>query len=779
MKNRLIYSLLLLFAATAFFACEEQTTPDPVRIQNPMDQAPILRDDAYFARLREYKKSDHKLAFGWFGSWSAIEASEQCRLRSAPDSMDIISMWSQWHSLTPAQIEDKAYVQQIKGTKVVICISARDVPTEFKEFIEGGPEHGITDASLAAYAKAWGLDSMEKYQYDGIDIDFETAVDHLGPLNKTPGLFKKFCEQLSQYIGPKSSTGRLFLIDGNVNRLDKGIAELCTYAVSQAYNCDGPVDLSGRTGAAGYVGWLPEQMIFTENFESLWKNGGWTYIDYDGTQMPSLLGMALYSTQSPARGFGAYHMEYEYGHADMPYKYMRRAIQLANPAPKGDYSKNLVSLNQTGEKKTSALFTPSGIAISSDDKVELTAKLSQTPASDIDIPFMVDNSLADAYNDYHFTSYKTLDPALVKFSSSLHFPAGSQKSEGVVTLGFSETMAGLPDGEYLIPVVIDCSGNKKFAVDENKKVLYVIANKGIVKIGLAFPNAEQLTDVYVTLNSQGTVIDGKPESSLSAELTMAAPAKVDFRLVVDQSLVAKYNATNGTDYKAIAAGDIKLSSNTIGFAVDEKISTPVLVSVADLSKLPDKLSMIAVRLEATGMEDYTLAPKDAVKYILIHRVTTNIISNVTAVEGTVIADRSGWAYTAPGALSLNSAAMFDGVTSNQDMGWYSQGDIVATVDMAKSQKIAGYRMSPIFGMDGYAVKRLFDIETSEDGTTWTDQSLDLPYVQIGAYTDGWQYVKFIVPVTCRYIRMTYKVGDSNVSNGFAGCNEFEAIASNN
>ena len=258
-------------------------------------------------------------------------------LRSAPDSMDIISIWSQWHSLSREQIEDKAFVQQVLGTKVVFCISAKDVPEEFK--VDGQ----ITDESLKDYARAWGKDSIDKYQYDGIDIDFETAADHLGPLNTTPGLFKKFCEELSQYIGPKSGTGRLFLIDGNIDALDQGIAELCNYGVSQAYGCSsatmGYTSLTSRTASAERVGWKADQLIFTENFESMWKSGGILHTTLSGKQMMSLQGMADFAVNGTSCGFGAYHMEYEYGHSDMPYKYMRQAIQYANPAPHGDYSK--------------------------------------------------------------------------------------------------------------------------------------------------------------------------------------------------------------------------------------------------------------------------------------------------------------------------------------------------------------------------------------------------------------------------------------------------------
>ena len=391
MKRAFIQILTLLAGLALLFSCEKQTTPEPVRIQYPDKQSPFPRDDAYYARLRAYKKTDHKLAFGWYGSWTGIGASEQSRLRSAPDSMDIISIWSQWHSLSPEQIEDKAFVQQVKGTKVVFCISAKDMPEEFK--VNGQ----ITEEGIVAYAKAWGKDSMDKYQYDGMDIDFETASDHIGPMNQNPENFKKFAEELSKYIGPKSGTGRLFLIDGNIDSdwLPANIGELCDYAVSQAYNCYGAANLRQRTSNAASRSWRPEQIIFTENFESLWQTGGANY-SYNGQTIPSLLGMAYFAMEETSCGFGAYHMEYEYGNAEMPYKYMRQAIQIANPAPQGDYSKNLLTLDQAGEMSVNLVRFPSGATEAV--AVSLTGSLSGFAATDMTIPLVLDPSLVQAYN---------------------------------------------------------------------------------------------------------------------------------------------------------------------------------------------------------------------------------------------------------------------------------------------------------------------------------------------------------------------------------------------
>ena len=778
MKKTLIHTLSLLAAIGMLFACEKQTTPETVRIQRPDLQSPFPRDDAYYARLRAYKLTDHKLAFGWYGSWTAIGASEQSRLRSAPDSMDIISMWSQWHSLSKEQIEDKAFVQQVKGTKVVFCISAKDVPEEFKE------EGEITDASLVAYAKAWGKDSMDKYQYDGMDIDFETAPDHQGPLNTTPGLFKKFCEELSQYIGPKSGSGRLFLIDGNIDALDMGIAELCDYGVSQAYNCtsalEGTRSLRGRTVSAGEKGWRPDQLIFTENFESLWQTGGVDHTTSDGNVMPSLLGMAYFAMHDTSIGFGSYHMEYEYGNAEMPYKYIRQAIQIANPAPQGDYSKNLLTLNEAGEEKYSIVVYPSGL--SEMLQTTMTGEIASITDVDADISLVVDNSLVTSYNDYYYTDYKPLDPALVAFSGPLHFAAGTQVTAEPVTITISD-FSRVEDGEYLVPLRADFPKDSEFSANTNKEVRYLMIAKstGINNVTLA---GDQIVRISVVELPDGSVT-GEVSHAVSAAFSGTAPAATEMALIIDPSLVAAYNQKNGTDYAAIAAPDVAVSGKLL-VEKGANASSSVRVSMADLTKLTAQKSMIAMRVDLSGQTDYQPATETStVKYILISRSKNNVEAGATSVEGRVIEDRAGWVYTVEGQDTgaiggLNNSEMFDG--NNAQMGWYSSVKTKrwVQIDMTKPHTIVGWRMGMVLGDAGYRTYKLYDIQTSLDGTDWTDQSVRDEAVAIGA-PDGnrWQYVKFLAPVECRYVRMTYENAPGSAGNGFIGSNEWNAIAPNN
>ncbi len=121
--------------------------------------------------------------------------------------MDIISIWSQWHTLTPAQVADKEFVQKVKGTKVTYTIFSNVMPEPFASMYDDP----YCDEAIEAYAKAYCKDSMDKWNYDGIDIDYELGFGAVGPFvgNPAPELFNKLIVAMGKYVGPKSGTGRL------------------------------------------------------------------------------------------------------------------------------------------------------------------------------------------------------------------------------------------------------------------------------------------------------------------------------------------------------------------------------------------------------------------------------------------------------------------------------------------------------------------------------------------------------------------------------------------
>ena len=454
--------------AAAVASCTKETTPERINIQHPDQQSPILRDNAYYQNLRAYKQTKHKLAFGWYGSWTAVGASYQSRLISAPDSMDIISIWSQWHTLTPQQMADKEFVQKTLGTKVTYTIFSDKLPEPFLEI--GNGEY--TDEAIEAYAKAYCKDSMDKYQYDGIDIDYEPGYGASGPfVGHDNALFTKLINAMSKYVGPKSGTGRLLIIDGVPYAVDRSVVDCFDYGIVQAYASSGYTDLQNRFNNADAKGWKPEQYIFAENFESYWKTGGVNFTDREGNRMPSLYGMATFNpTQGAGAGFGAYHMEYEYGNSAMPYQFMRNAIQMANPA--GGWKTPIdVAFSSNQSSNFSFVVEDDGsVTGTMQDKVSLS--FSRPVVSGMQLTLGVDNSLVAVYNDENGTEYETVDPSLVKMEPIQCAENQVFSPDATITLD----PKSIEKGYYLIPVVISPISDAGYAVKEGS-VHYIFVTK--------------------------------------------------------------------------------------------------------------------------------------------------------------------------------------------------------------------------------------------------------------------------------------------------------------
>lgn len=328
------------------------------------------KPEAYYEALREWKKTDHSVSFGWYSAWDDPGTSTTGMLMGVPDSMDIISLWSGAYNLTPGKIEDLRFVREKKGTKVVVCSFLQyvgkgctppeyDTDEETREAFwgwEDGNDEAIK-ASLAKFAIAI-RDSIEKYDYDGLDIDFEPYVDGApGKLDENFTYFAWLLDELSKYLGPKSGTGRMLIIDGELWNVPKSTATYFDYFVAQAYSVSGGTPPVGAgTGEnnmdsrlsrviSTFAGELTEEevtnkFIVTENLESAvdCQKGGYYWTTRDGVRQdkevcPSLVGMARWQPANGFRkgGFGGYRFDGESVNTPS-YKWMRTAIQAQNPA---------------------------------------------------------------------------------------------------------------------------------------------------------------------------------------------------------------------------------------------------------------------------------------------------------------------------------------------------------------------------------------------------------------------------------------------------------------
>ena len=359
-------------------ACSKWMTPEAEKFDSSYTETD--RDDAYYEALRAYKASDHKRSFGWFDGWdiSSTSPSIASSLAFIPDSMDIVSLWSNYgiEYLSPEKIEDLRFVTEVKGTKVLCCsfiwrigdiynplgpnASYDDIKAHYG-FVDGQTENNLEAISKWCADVAWFLNN---YGFSGIDIDYEPRENpgegNNDPIMPNATYFSHFVKEMGKYIGPQSGTGKIFCLDGYINTFPNPdeLGKYFDYFVSQAYTRWGGGDQSSPVldrseldnrwqnfashlqGAYPDRAELAKKFIVTDNLEAVdvCLAGGYFWKDEMGIWsrdvMPTLVGFAYWNPDEEgirAGGFGAYKFGHERGNKP-PYKWMRRAIQQANPS---------------------------------------------------------------------------------------------------------------------------------------------------------------------------------------------------------------------------------------------------------------------------------------------------------------------------------------------------------------------------------------------------------------------------------------------------------------
>ena len=382
-KNILAVSALAL---TTLASCSKWTD---MEIQHPVDLTKPGHDEAYYKALRDYKNSDHQIAFSYYSAWTGIGTNMQSSLMGLPDSVDLVSLWGGWKNPTEAQLKDLRAAQQKKGLKAMICFLVLDMgagvtpdPTEAeKAALKEGeswthkywgwstaqtPEgKAARRAAVVKYANAI-CDVIEKYGYDGFDIDAEPTYSHpfstnyeMWRMDREDGvstLMTLFIETLGKRIGPMAETEagrkRILAVDGEPDALPPTHAKYFNYFIIQAYG-DGVGYSNGHFQGMlrAYkdvlsVEEICKKSIFVVNFESGATRGG-------QAGLGQILNFAL---QNPVvdgvtyrkGGVGAFRVDLEYAITTpdvvngidmspvkgLSYPWWRRAIQLMNPTIK-------------------------------------------------------------------------------------------------------------------------------------------------------------------------------------------------------------------------------------------------------------------------------------------------------------------------------------------------------------------------------------------------------------------------------------------------------------
>lgn len=322
------YIMPLLLIACMFASCDTD-------VENATVVAPTTYGPQYYKNLRDYKKSDHSIAWGWFADYTQ-STSLATRFLGLPDSLDICSLWGgipsddsthvDTHYL-PEVYREMKYIQEVKGTKLVVpsIIRIRTRP-EFYDSI--WVKLNDPQAAMRAYAQDL-LRPIFENGLDGIDMDYEPEGDPLTGSN-----LDYFVEYVGLFVGPMASPDSTFTypdgftIKGNPNMLlcidyynsapGSNTNKFTNWYVNQTYG--------GSPGRVPFSGCPTEKVVYTENVGDNWK----------AAECGQLLNYARYQPSTGRKGgFGAFFMHRDYintGYGCSNYANMRHGIQIQNPA---------------------------------------------------------------------------------------------------------------------------------------------------------------------------------------------------------------------------------------------------------------------------------------------------------------------------------------------------------------------------------------------------------------------------------------------------------------
>lgn len=322
------YIMPLLLIACMFTSCDTD-------VENATVVGPTTYGPQYYKNLRDYKKSDHSIAWGWFADYTQ-STSLATRFLGLPDSLDICSLWGgipsddsthvDTHYL-PEVYREMKYVQEVKGTKLVVptIIRIRTRP-EFYDSI--WVKQSDPQAAMRAYAQDL-LRPIFENGLDGIDMDYEPEGDPL-----SGGNLDYFVEYVGQFVGPMASPDSTFTypdgftIKGNPEMLlcidyyrstpGPNTNQYTNWYVNQTYG--------GSPGRVPFSGCPTEKVVYTENVGDNWKDA----------ECGQLLNYARYQPGTGRKGgFGAFFMHRDYintGYGCSNYANMRHGIQIQNPA---------------------------------------------------------------------------------------------------------------------------------------------------------------------------------------------------------------------------------------------------------------------------------------------------------------------------------------------------------------------------------------------------------------------------------------------------------------
>lgn len=359
---------LVAAMALASVACSKWTDDERLTFDNQKDlkrAIPFIEltsadqltaeQQKYYSELRAWKQTPHVRGFGWFGGWTAKGTDPQKYLRMLPDSVDIVSLWGTHGSLTEAQKTDLKLFREVKGGKVLLCWIVQNLGDQLTPQGKNATDYWVTEKGggnflegVKAYANAI-CDTIEKYDLDGFDLDYEPGYGHSGNMATTTAWISEtgnvnmytFIKTLYDRLNPK---GRIVVMDGEPYYMDRATSKMVSYYIYQAYDeatTARALQKLENGGTFGYeeVDYLDNwegKSFLTLEFQKYSKTGGFPRYTSSNPEVQKLdagrqimdYATMLMPNGKRIAGIGTYHMELDTEGGS--YRFLRQALNAGN-----------------------------------------------------------------------------------------------------------------------------------------------------------------------------------------------------------------------------------------------------------------------------------------------------------------------------------------------------------------------------------------------------------------------------------------------------------------
>jgi hypothetical protein len=409
------------------------------------------------------------------------------------------------------------------------------------------------------------------------------------------------------------------------------------------------------------------------------------------------------------------------------------------------YDINYVYLYQPDETFAAIEYKANGTFLNdfTDPLSLVPVRLTKPAPQDVAVEVAIDESLVDEYNAANSTSYTFLTGAsLIKTNFTI--AQGKYITDDSIKVSFNDRSGFMKDAENLIlPIVIkQVSGG--ITISENSRIFLTYnstyrANKVSVDAGFLSIDTEQSD--WQTAYSNYTITN-------FAVANWNADDAITLSLQIDNSLIDAYNAENGATYQALNAS---LPASQITIPAGSK-TADLSVSLGDYSGVANDVEYV-VPIKVTAISGLGAELANEVAYLTVGNTpptftasssASSLGSALTPGSWSMTCDLEAYDYnTSSGTYDISAAVTTPG---NQLFNFDSYTKV--TLDMGAVTTVKGFSISLYAWY--YSINSIASIETSSDGASWKEWSLDGSFPR-NATTVACAFAK---AVKCRYIRIS-------------------------